>query len=274
MDLIGCAGLGDHYKHRFLNRIQIQAFLRHKDYKTINAWLRDLREKHYVEWIYSTDFTEKTKPAVYYLGMNAIRHFKTLEYPPDELRKRYRESTRSQTYIDRCLLIADCCIALDQARDEGGETERWYFHEVESEYSKDGYFHFLIDDELIRPHLCFSKEVYDLADDPRMDEGYVLEVFDATLPRYRVRKRLKSYIEYLDSENWQTETDTDKLPIALFIYPTKADMIYCKRASKKLLEDAWNTEHIHMRFTTVELVKKHGVLGKIWEEVTLPEQDD
>ena len=50
------------YKHRFINRIQIQTLLGHKDYKTINLWLKDLKEKQYVEWIYSTHFAEKTKP--------------------------------------------------------------------------------------------------------------------------------------------------------------------------------------------------------------------
>ncbi len=66
------------YSFRFLNRIQIQAFLCHKDPKTINLWLRDLRAKGYVEWIYSTHFAEKTKPAIYYLGLNGVRHLRTL----------------------------------------------------------------------------------------------------------------------------------------------------------------------------------------------------
>lgn len=60
------------YRFRFLNRIQIQAFLGHKDPKTINLWLRDLRAKGYVEWIYSTHFAEKTKPAIYYLTLNGV----------------------------------------------------------------------------------------------------------------------------------------------------------------------------------------------------------
>jgi len=54
------------YRYRFLNRIQIQALLNHKDKRRIIAWLSDLRSKGYVEWIYSTDFTEKSKPAIYY----------------------------------------------------------------------------------------------------------------------------------------------------------------------------------------------------------------
>ena len=52
------------YSHRFLTRIQIQAFLKHKDKKTINLWLKDLRSKNYINWIYDKDnFVEKTKPA-------------------------------------------------------------------------------------------------------------------------------------------------------------------------------------------------------------------
>lgn len=34
--------------------------------------------KGYVEWIYSTHFAEKTKPAVYYLGLNGVRYLRTL----------------------------------------------------------------------------------------------------------------------------------------------------------------------------------------------------
>jgi hypothetical protein len=138
------------YRFRFLNRIQIQAFLGHKDPKTINLWLRDLRAKGYVEWIYSTHFAEKTKPAVYYLGLNGVRHLRTLTrtnkneegativsaYPPEELRKRYKESTRSQTYIDRCILIAECCVALEQAdaEDETKGKKVHHYYQTEADY--------------------------------------------------------------------------------------------------------------------------------------------
>ena len=33
-------------------------------------------------------------------------------YPLEEVRKRYKDSERSQTFIDRSILIADCCLAL------------------------------------------------------------------------------------------------------------------------------------------------------------------
>src|SRR2546421_1428621 len=161
------------YTFRFLNRIQIQALLKHKDPKTINLWLRDLRAKGYVEWIYSTHFAEKTKPAIYYLGLNGVRYLRTLtrkskdddgkvvvspSYPPEELRKRYKEPTRSQTYIDRCILVADCAIALereDAANEAKGKKLRYYYQTEAAYLLERSYYHFVldIDDGLIHPNL-------------------------------------------------------------------------------------------------------------------------
>src|ERR1039458_4149791 len=103
------------YRYRFVDRIQIQALMGHKDKRRSSRWLKDLKEKHYIEWIYDdTNLTNKTKPAVYYFGLNGIRALRTNgEYLPDELRKRYHESSRQLGFKDRCLLIASCGVSLE-----------------------------------------------------------------------------------------------------------------------------------------------------------------
>lgn len=122
------------YKHRFLDRTHIQALLHHKDKRRIFAWLKDLREKEYIEWIYDkNDFANKTKPAVYYLGLNGIRYLRTLnEYPSTELRKRYKESSRQQSFIGRCLTLADCCITAGTK--SIGDVQ--YSYALEADYTK------------------------------------------------------------------------------------------------------------------------------------------
>src|SRR5579871_6396166 len=65
------------YQFRFLDRTHVQTLLSHKDKKTINMWLRNLKERDYLEWSYSKKFIENTKPAVYYAGLGAIRYLKT-----------------------------------------------------------------------------------------------------------------------------------------------------------------------------------------------------
>jgi hypothetical protein len=284
------------YRYRFLNRIQIQALMGHKDPKTINLWLRDLRAKGYVEWIYSTHFAEKTKPAVYYLSLNSVRHLRTLTrtgkdedgkaivlpvYPPEELRKRYKESTRSQTYIDHCILIAECCIALErentknEVKDDRKSKLRFYY-QAEADYLLDrSYYHFILESGLIQPSLVFCKDRLD--EDGKEEttlESYILEVFDPTLPRYRMKKRLGDYIKYLDDESgeWQERTNTEKLPVVLFVCPRTTDLIYAKRRTRKLIADSWEWKdedeaRPRIAFTTTDKLKASGVFdGEIWEE--------
>ncbi len=282
------------YNFRFLNRIQVQAFLGHKDPKTINLWLRDLRAKGYIEWIYSTHFAEKTKPAIYYLGLNGVRYLRTLTrkskdddgeavmhptYPPEELRKRYKEPTRSQTYIDRCILIADCAITLereDAANEAKGKKLRHYYQTEAAYLLERSYYHFVldIDDELIRPNLIFCQDK--LNKDGKEEAtiaSYILEVFDPTLPRYRMKKRLGDYVKFLDDESdeWKEQTNTEKLPILLFVCPRTSDLIYAKRRTRKLIADAWEWKDDEARpqigFTTAEKLRQSSVFDReIWEE--------
>ena len=271
------------YRFRFLNRIQIQTFLGHKDPKTINMWLRDLRAKGHVEWIYSTHFAEKTKPAIYYLALSGVRYLRKLIttdeddetqpiYPPEELRKRYKEPTRSQTYIDRCTLIADCCLALRQQLTK----TTGYYYQTEADYLlESSYYHFILDSEFMRPNFIFCKDKYDQqGKEEKTLESYILEIFDPTLPRYRIKKRLGDYVNYLDEEDyaWQEKTDTEKLPILLFVCPRTSDLIYAKRRTRKLIADAWgykddDEERPRIRFTTTDKLKQSGLLAEeIWEE--------
>lgn len=263
------------YKYRFLNRIQIQTLMRHKDYRRINAWLADLRENHYVEWIYSTDFLEKSKPGIYYLGLNGIRWLKEhQDHPIEEFRKRYRESTRSQGFVDQCVLVAECCIAMNISNADNAAPGRvHYLYATLADYlDPESDYHFLSESDLIRPQLVFEKTV-DTKDDVTGTTRFI-EIIEATMPRHRVRKRLKNYIEYLEDGYWQDETSEDEPnPVIMFVCPTLTDLIYSKRATKRLLEEKWG-EDIVMWFTTAEKLKVHGMTGKIWEEVSAPEDEN
>jgi len=49
------------YCFRFLNSKQIQEFLRHKDHRRINTWLKDLSEKEYIARDFNPIFGTLTK---------------------------------------------------------------------------------------------------------------------------------------------------------------------------------------------------------------------
>lgn len=243
------------YTYRYLDRIQIQKALNHKDKRRILAWLKDLREKQYVEWIYSTDFVEKTKPAIYYLDINGIRFLKALDgYPVEEVRKRYKDNNRSRTFVYSSLLIAECGLSLDT-------VGSGYEFITEADYiGPDHDYHFLAEHDILRPSMFIQKQ----NKGNEITANYLLEVFDATLPRYRMRRRLKAYVTYLDDGEWE---GGDPQPIILLVCPSITELIYAKRATKKLVEDTYADEgELRLRFTTTETLKREGVTAKIWEE--------
>lgn len=263
------------YQYRFLNRIQIQSLMGHKDKKTINMWLRDLKSKQYIDWIYDPDhFARKTIPAIYYVAINGVRYLKTVQatdgtawYPFDDVRKRYKEATRSQSYIDHCMLIADCCISL-KVKTATNTSDLAYSFVTIADYGHPySDYHFLYDSELAQPDLCFLKQVR--KQDEIVKTSYLLEIFDATLPRYRIKKRLGNYVEFIDQGEWESETGDANPPIILLACQKTSDLIYAKRRTKGLLAEQWDysdKDRPQIRFATVAQLKAYGVTGKIWEQ--------
>jgi hypothetical protein len=262
------------YKYRFLNRIQIQTLMGHKDKKTINMWLRDLRAKHYVEWIYSTHFAEKTKPAMYFIGLNGVRWLKQQTYTsdagqecyrylPEEVRKRYRDHERSDAFVARSTLLAECVIAFSK---KSTENTRYTWCMQADFLDPEHEYHFLTEGDLksqLGPQLCVRKQ------EGTKITNFLLEVFDENLPRMRMGKRLKQYTTFLTEGDWEAERDKDPLPIALLVCPRTTDLIYAKRRTRGLLADLWDEDkgNVHMRFTTKDKLKALGATGKIWEEI-------
>lgn len=243
------------YDYRYLTRPQLQILLRHKDKRRIISWLKDLRDKQYIDWKYNADdFIAKTKPANYYLALGGIRYLRaTGDYPNTELRKRYKDKNGTDAFISHCLLIVECCLALQAKSDES----RQYTWLLPSGYLADNqmpdYFEVLRE---LKPHLFFTKH------EGRTKTHYVVEDIVATLPRYQLRKRLSQYIDLLTND-WASDKPA---PIALFICPTKADLIYIKRRTKLLLEDI-PSQSISLRVATIDSVRANGIAGHIWEEV-------
>lgn len=246
------------YRHRFLNREHIQKFLRHKLKARSSNWLKDLKDKGYVERIYDEkDFVAKTRPAVYYLGLNGIRYLRELdEYPEEELRKRYTESKRKQTFIDHCLILADCCPNVEAV--STGPLS--FLGLLPADYGDpDNEYNFL---EELKPQALFIKHK------DGETTNFLLEIVDATLPRYRLKKRIKDYVEFLDEEAWQAETGEDKPPVVELAFAAKADMIYAKRRTRFELAELYDDEipeEIKLRFTTFEQIKAQGFTKRIWE---------
>ena len=256
------------YRHRFLTRKHIQQYLDHRDKRRSTRWLKDLKNKQCIDWLYDANGPDsRSKPAIYFLDANGIRLLRALhQYPEEELRKRYKDRTRQQDFIDRCLLLADCCLHLE-ARNKGADAH--YVYALEADYmDADNDFAYLADSELIRPALAFIKQPMPSTD--AVGQTYFLELFDLSAPRYMVRKKLSAYLEYLQTDEWAVASGDDNAPIVLITCSTTAELIYAKRFVRKQLTDTYDDDvpgEIRIRLTTIEKLKAKGLTAVIWEEV-------
>jgi hypothetical protein len=262
------------YTYRFIARKQLQILLGHTDKRRVSSWLKELREQQFIDWIYDPlDPNERSTPAIYFLCLNGIRFLRqTKQYTEADLRKRYKDNERQQDFIAKCLLLVDCTIHLHARNMASEETNEGvqYAYALEADYANpDHDYNLVAESEYIHPDLIFTKTI---EDDATTAQAYLMQLFDPTTPRYMVKKKLKGYVEYFDSnepETWQEQTEQEELPIVLIACPTLTGLIYAKRYTKKQLEEHGlvDREDVHIRFATIEQVKRQGMTSMIWEEV-------
>lgn len=242
------------YRFRFLNRIQIQQLLNHKDHKRINQWLKDLNRKEYLKRIYSTNFIDKSKPAIYYAGINAIRYFKTLGLNNTYLKNLYRDNERSQSFITEQIFIADISLDLLVINSKG---QIKYSFETAADVTSNQQYIFMED---LSPQLIFSKKTRDVT------KQYILMILNSNTPKYMVKKKIKNYIEFYFTNEWE-ENIGQSFPTILFACESKALMIFAKKSAKYLRDDYQNPEELELWFTMNNEILKYGIGAEIWELV-------
>jgi hypothetical protein len=236
------------YCFRFLKRSQIQQLLNHKDYKTINLWLKDLIEKEYIQ---KRDIKFPYKIA-YHLAPNGISYFKKeLEYESKLLQKYYREQDRSLSFISSSLLTADIYLDLKN-RDSGRVNFKVY---VKSDYPSHEYADFLL---ALKPNAYITQTTID------QEKEYFIEVI-CHQPKERLRQRIKNYLYAFQGREWEEETDRG-FPTILIICPSEELLNYVKSYTKRKLsqfDEARPTIHL----ATIEKVSQAGITGDVWNSL-------
>lgn len=236
------------YRFRFLKRSQIQRLLNHKDYKTINLWLKDLIEKEYIQ---KRDIKFPYKIA-YHLAPKGISYFKKeLEYESKLLQKYYREQDRSLSFISSSLLIADIYLDL---KNRDSEKVKFKVY-IKSDYPSHKYADFLL---TLKPSAYISQNT---ADD---EKEYFVEIVSHQ-PKERLRQRIKNYLYSFQGTEWEEETDRD-FPTILIICPSEELFDYIKSYTKRKLYRFDETRPI-IHLVTIEKVSQAGITGDIWEEI-------
>jgi len=233
------------YRFRFLNRLQIQSLLHHKNTKSINTWLKDLTDKKYIERIINNQTKLNNIPAIYYLLLNGIKFLKTQSSCKKEyITKLYKEKTRSEQFINKCLFIADIYLYL---LNKYGNTSYFAFY-TQSDFTPTSIV------KEIFPHFVFRK----VAGQP----FFVAEIFSGITPRFAIRAKITKYLTFFTQGDWIKK---EKVPNILLICPDDKMKKFVVKFTKKIIEE----EITDMKFfvTVADMITKQTIEGQIWQKI-------
>lgn len=220
------------YRFRFLNRLQIQKLLKHKQISQINIWLKDLYDKKIIERNYSKKFGDNIKPAVYFLKSKS-KNYLVGQFPKDDkmMKRIYGEKNRSQKFINHCLLSADFYLDLKKS----SEAEEIFF------YTKIDLLNY---DYLPLAH----PDAYVATKKGKRIKRYFFEIIDEGTPRFIIRTMIKRYLQYYDSNTWQ-EITKHPFPKILILCPNNLIKKYLQSFIPKIMEEE-NQEEINFYLST------------------------
>jgi hypothetical protein len=239
------------FQFRFLNRPQIQQFLKHNDRRATNDLLSDLTSKEYIGRIYTETFPEKTKPAVYYLVKGGVKFLKSEGIDEKIVHKLYYEDKRSESFISQSLLLADIYLNLSKRK----ISEANFKMAIASDYPNHQFSELLGD---LLPSAYIEQESQEGA------ENYFLEIL-ADVPIERLRQRIKKYLSFYESNEWEGATSED-FPVILMICPDLKTLIYVKRYLKRQLAEM-DAESFITQLTIIDKFNTLGLTGDIWEKI-------
>ncbi len=236
------------YRFRFLDRTQIQQFLNHKNHKRILVWLNDLTDKKMIK----TTQLPKSKAKIYYLTKNSIPLLLAQNASSKQsLQKLYKESERSDFFIESCLLLANIYLDLQNKTNETKKTVMY----VKSDYPTMPIAIALND---LSPHAFVEEK------DRNEIRHCFLEVL-ADLPEERLRQRIKKYIRFYQENTWEAETGKP-FPTVLMICPNDKVSKYVRSYTKAKLRSLGEPE-ISMKILTAEEVREQGITSDFWKEI-------
>lgn len=207
------------YRYRFLDRIQIQTFLNHKNKKNINTWLKDLTDKQILGRHYTNTIKENTKPAIYYLIAKSKPFLTTdPDINQDILKRLYRDKKSSEKLINHSVLLAD-----------------YYFRQIKILDSRELQFLTktdLVGRDLLPPNL---PDAYISIKDQNDINRCFLEIIDEGTPRFILRTKIQMYIEYCASNTWQASTGY-QMPDILLLCPNNTIKDFLHKHLARALE--------------------------------------
>ncbi len=233
-------------KYRFLNRIQIQTLLHHKNHKPILTWLNELVTNGYLKQDYDKKIA--STPTVYFLGLESRKYFKNhtdfKNLNLGILNRIWREEKLSQTFRDHCQFVADIYLSLLKLT--ARTKAKLHFSTKTDLYGMD----YMI---LPSPDAYFAIEETNGA-----IKRYFLDIFDDVPPGV-MRNRVRQYFYYYNKDYWQDHTDKP-FPAIILVCPNDRLKNHLTYYIQKKLEQE---SELNFYLTTWNSIKAKGLVKEV-----------
>ena len=164
--------------------------------------LKILQEQDFIGKRFDSSYRIKGKPAVYYLTPDGLRKLNERRASDNKeavnAQGIYRAKLASESFVQSCLDVFGIYLDL---KSQYGESLHFF---TKSQLVKYDYFS------------EFVPGVYMRIVSNGIEKDYFLEYLQSGKPFFTVIQRLKQYIEYADSGEWEAETDS-KFPTILLV---------------------------------------------------------
>lgn len=234
---------------RYLTTSHLQQLFSHKDPHRIKEWLTDLKEKKFISII--KDQKNKTKPYIICLDQKARHILKDdKDISPQFLERLYKEKVVSPEFVQRLLFIVYCYLYFLKHKEKVSQVNFFTQQDLQ------GYDYF--PDPLPDAYIDQTEE--------KQTTRYFLDFIEQGTSSGQVRYRVREYLRYEESGNWQENTDNTAFPTILFIFESERQKKHIYHYTKALLEKALNSD-IEIFLTTKEKIVSDKENGSIWEKV-------
>ena len=235
------------YKFYFLNTNQLQKLLNHKNPQKIQKWLKDLKDKNYINKydFKENKFKERSEPSTYYLTKLARLKLKDNDkYDLGILNKVYRVRSLTSGFVTNCLFLADIYINLLSQMKKG---EKLHFSTVAN---LQGF------DYLPKP----LPDAYIAIKTSKKTSRSFLILLGAKISWKILDQRMINYVQYSYANRW-ADYSNDPLPTFLIICPNETT----KRHLYKTIENESPSTPFYL--TTKETIQESGFKGDVWQKV-------
>jgi hypothetical protein len=170
----------------------------------------------------------------------------------------YKDKTASQRFIDHQLGVGDICIKLEQLYSESCHLltkSRLTKYDYLPEQLPDGFMY-----------------LKDTSKPKSKRTNYFLEYLEEDVPFWVYRNRVKQYVEYADSDDWQDATGVE-LPTILMICESTSLQRRMVRFLNRYLENVY--EEITFMLTDIEGLKgSEDSKTKLWRLIDAEDLDE